>query len=244
MIHYRGAVTAIGCWLLCPMLSATATPNEIERLAPSDSMIEVVRPTVLTSPVPTTVPENAQATVEPAVLKAQVSLQILADSGLDTAYLETVAAETKQLAGIPTVLLFRGLPMTMRRDGRKTADRVEAARRLEPFIHAGIPLSVDPSTFRALKEAVSTSDPSGQALTVPAVIVSAKGFLLDEERHEVVIGTASPEKALREVALRSPSDRMRRSVRRALDEKGHAARLDLKDVHDAERRPMRKGVPQ
>lgn len=180
------------------------------------------------------------------VLHPTVELTVLADSGLPPVFLESLAEEAQLLKKLPVRIFFKGLPMTIRPDGRPGADRVAIAERLSPLLQKGIPSAVDPRIFRETAAAVAAFEAQlakterilPQGFSAPAVLVSVKEPESTHARHELVVGTVSPLRALSEVALRSPSRVMRRNLRDGLEALGLQAILDFGSDRP-DRRPSR-----
>ena len=175
------------------------------------------------------------ATPSSGVLHPTIVLTVLADSGLPAVLFEQLAEEVLMLKNLPVRIFFRGLPMTVRPDGRLTADRAAIAERLSPLLTKGIPSAVDPRVFHETESAVTAFEARladtdrllPQGFSAPGVLVSVTSPETARTRHELVIGTLSPLRALAETGLRSPSRLMRRDLRDGLKALGLAGVTDL-----------------
>ena len=174
------------------------------------------------------------ATPSSGVLHPTTVLTVLADSGLPAVFFEQLAEEVLMLKNLPVRIFFKGLPMTKRPDGRLTADRTAIAERLSPLLKKGIPSAVDPRVFRETESAVTAFEARladtdrllPQGFSAPGILVSVTNPETARTRHELVMGTLSPLRALAEAGLRSPSRLMRRDLRDGLTALGLAGVTD------------------
>ncbi len=231
-------------FLAASFAQSSELANEVFLLTPANTAIELLKGREIGETITIdslgNLTLNDWEAIEDA-FRPTVSVTVLADSGLPGLYFEELAGEAERLKSLPVRILFKGLPMAKLPDGHLAADRPEIAKRLSPLLKAGVPSAVDPASFREVSRALEAFEEKTPKtpFTAPSVLVTVDGPDSAEPRHELVLGTFSPVKALQEVALHSPSRLMRRYLREALKELDLAHVIDLSEADAPDFRPTK-----